>query len=150
MKLLITPSEVAAIAFDHTEAFRPESVTEAAILTAQRKFIKPVLGSLYAELLDGKHADLLSEYIKTPLALYVKWVILPLLSVQSGNTGVVQVRSGNFLPADTRTLARIRRRIKTDANTLVRCAVEHILENPSDYPGCDGIVPPKMPVGMVL
>lgn len=150
MRTLITPSEVAAIAFGHSEALSPETITRAAILAAQRRFIKPVLGTLYTEMLDGQHADLLAEYIKTPLALYVKWITLPVLSVQSGNLGSVQIRSSNFIPADARSLARARRRIKADANTLMLCAVEHIRENPAAYPAFDGGLASKMCGGVIL
>lgn len=138
MKTLITPARVAEIAFEPAEAFCEAAVSEAAILSAQHKFIEPALGALYGELAEGKHAGLLEEYITPPLALYVKWLLMPSLAVQSGRMGIVQVQSASFRPADARTLARARQRVKADARALMRCAVEHIEQNPQLYPSYDG------------
>ena len=94
--LLITPHEVVEIAFRGLEAMNESVIGEAPIVTAQYKFIRPVLGKLYEALLEGEYPELLNEYIKAPLAHYVKWLLLPRLSVQCGGIGVVQFKGENF------------------------------------------------------
>lgn len=134
MKTLITPAQVAALAFEATEQFSPVEINEAVLLSAEQKFIAPALGPLYAELQAGLHADLLEEHLAMPLSLYVKWLMLPTLAVQSGRVGVVQMRSDNFAPADPVALSRARQRVKADARALMRCAIEHIEAHPESYP----------------
>ncbi len=146
----MTPSEVVAAAFENSEAFDTGKITPATILEAQRKFLRPALGNLYGPLLADGFPDLLEEYLKAPLALYVKWLVMPSLAVQCGNTGIVTPKADTFSPADARPLAHARRAVKVSANALLRCAVEHIAANPQRYPGFEPGRPVRATGGIVF
>ncbi len=137
MTTLITSAEALALAFEAPGTVDESFVSEAVIISAERKFLRPVLGGVYEEMLAGGHADLLDKYVKLPLALYVKWMALPQMSARGGNMGVVQLRTGNFSPAGDATLSAIRKRIKSDARALMLRAVEHVESSPALYPGYD-------------
>lgn len=137
MELLITPAQVAETAFRAPDFITPDAVPESTILAAQQKFIRPVLGGLYDKLCAGKYPELMSEYILPSLALYVKMLMLPSLSVQAGAAGVVEVNSKNLTRAGDAKLRYAVRRLRSDASALMRRAVEHIESAPSAFPEYD-------------
>ena len=137
MKLLITPAQVAETAFRAPDFMTADAVPEATILAAQQKFIRPVLGGLYDRLCAGEYPELLSEYILPPLALYVKLLMLPSLSVQSGAAGVVEVNSKNLAKASDTRLRYAVRRLRSDASALMDRAVQHIGTDPDAFPEYD-------------
>ncbi len=130
MRTLITPAEVVAMAFGADEYLPEGAVGRAVILSAQQKFIKPALGEIYGQMLQGRHAAVVEQYIKAPLALYVKWLMMPAMAVGSGAMGVVRHRTDHFEPADAKALSAARRRVKGDAKALMRCALEYIAADP--------------------
>lgn len=144
-KILITPDEVVQLAFDSPQYMPAQSVSEAVILSAQHKFIRPVLGTLYSSLLDERYPEL-AELVKAPLALYVKWLLMPSLAVQSGPLGVVQHRGTNFSPAGSAGLSAARRRVKADARALMQAVREYV----SQAGIADQLGSETLPGGIVL
>ncbi len=132
--LLVTPGEVVQIAFRGAESVDPNLIGEAMIVTAQYKFIRPVLGKLYEALSEGKYTQLLDEYIKPPLAHYVKWLLLPRLSVQCGTIGLVQFKGDNFSAADGKGVTRLAKQVRSDAQVLMKRAVERIESSLEEFP----------------
>ncbi len=135
MDLLITPAQVAEAAFRAPDFITHDAVPEATILAAQQKFIRPVLGdALYEKLCAEEYPELLSEYILPPLALYVKLLMLPSLSVQAGTAGVVEVNSKNLARVGDAKLRYAVRRLRSDASALMKRVVEHIESDPAAFP----------------
>ena len=140
MQTLITPAEVIDAAFGGAASgVRENSVTAAAIISAQRKFIRPVLGPLYDRLADESYAGFLKEYVLPALALYVKFLLLPTLAHTVGGLGVVTHKGANFSPSSARELAALRKRTRADAHSMMRRAVEHVEANPAAFPGYDPV-----------
>ena len=137
MKLLITPAQVAETAFHAPDFITADAVSETTILAAQQKFIRPVFGALYNRLCEGAYPDFVAEYIVPALALYVKLLMLPSLSVQAGTAGVVEVNSGNLAKASDTKLRYAVRRLRSDASALIECATEHVEANQAIYPEYD-------------
>jgi len=134
----MTPAEVAAAAFRAPEFIQPDAVGESAILAAQRRHIRPVVGAaLYAALCRGDYVSLLEEYIRPPLALYVKLAMLPALAVQTGAAGVVELHSANLARAGEAKMRGAARRLRSDADALMRRAAEHIEASRGLYPEYD-------------
>jgi hypothetical protein len=139
MELLITPAQVAQMAFRAPDFISEEAVAEATILAAQQKFVRPVLGDrLFDALCRGSYAPLLRDYVMPPLALYVKMLMLPALAVQAGGAGVVEANPKNFVRAGDARLRAAVRRLRTEALALMRRAIEHIESSaPRTYPEYD-------------
>lgn len=134
MKRLITAAEVVAKAFAGGNNIRPEQISHATILAAERKYIEPVFGTdMYTAMLDGEYADFVENYLKEPLALYVKRLMLPQLALQVGTAGVVRYAVEGYVEADEAGFRRLLRRTKADADALVDRAVEQVENNPETY-----------------
>jgi hypothetical protein len=113
-------------------------VGEATILAAQQKFVRPVLGdALYEAVCGGAYPSLAEDFLRPPLALYVKLLMLPSLAVQAGGAGVVEVHSKNLARAGEGKLHAAVRRLRGDARALMRRAVRHIEASPADFPEYD-------------
>lgn len=135
MKLLITPAEIAEMAFGGVENVASGALGEGTIASAQNRYVKPVLGAgLYAALEQGRYPELLDEWIKPALAQFVKFTVLPSLSAQIGTLGVVMYEGVGFTPADKEAVKLLLRRVRTDAESLLAAAVDHIESVPAKYP----------------
>lgn len=138
MKLLITPAEVAADCFNGDANLRDEFIKDSAILTAQRKYIYPLLGKSLWNALENKKYDALADgYVKPALALYVKAVVLPAVYSQAGIMGVVQYAGRNFTGAAAGSFADLLKSIRNEADTMMRICMEHIETRAADYPEYD-------------
>lgn len=137
MDNLIIPQEVLDLAFPAPHSLGVSAITDAVIATAQEKFILPVLGREMCEELAAGALPGLIGYVKPPLALYVKLLLLPVLASSAGQMGVVKYKGGTFSPAGEKSLAALERRTRADALILMRKAVAHIEDNIGDYPRYD-------------
>lgn len=71
--LLLDPERVIALAFGDSDFVTERMVTQAVIMTAQRRFLQPVIGrELVRALLEGRYLILLDEYVAPALAEYVR------------------------------------------------------------------------------
>jgi hypothetical protein len=142
MKQLITSAEVIALAFGTTHTLGEERIPSHTILAAQRRLLRPALGAELYSLLtldttdtpDTRYQELLDNYLKTPLALYVASQMLPTLAVQVGTVGVVRLRGEGFEVADERLLRKAARRLRKDAEALLGVAAEYLAANPELFP----------------
>ncbi|MCD8072447.1 MAG: hypothetical protein LUE10_04610 [Alistipes sp.] len=135
--LLITAREVVSTAFPPHSGVTEASIRDEVILTAQEKFIRPVVGGLYGPLTEGAYPDLLENYLKAPLAHYVRLSMLPHLAYSIGTAGITAVKNGNMEVCSDKGLRYLRRTTRSDAMALIRRAVDHIEQNGELYPEYD-------------
>ncbi len=135
METIITSAEVAAMAFPGSLDPDGSFIAEASILTAQQKFIKPVLNKLYDRL--SNYPDLVNEYVKPALAQWVRFLVLPSIAAQVGSTGIIAPRGQNFESVAPMSAAALRSRTKADARALSRRMVEYIEDHASEFPEYD-------------
>mgnify|MGYP003623584211 CR=1 FL=1 len=115
-----------------------KAVTPSVILAAQHKFIRPALGKkLYERLGETACHELLRIFIKPALALYVRLMLLPTLAASAGNLGIVQPKGQHFSPADSKSVASLRKQARSEAGTMMLRAIRHVEENPARYPDYD-------------
>ena len=135
MKTLITPAEVSALCFGGDSNITAGFITDSVIIAAQRKYVFPVLGEgLWAAIEQERYARLVSDYIKPALALYVKYLVLPSISSQTGMLGVVRYGGQNFSGADSQNFVRLLKSVKTEADALLKVCSEHIESSNAAYP----------------
>ncbi len=135
MNTLITPAEVAALAFPGSLDPDGSFIAESSIISAQQKFLKPVLGKLY-DALDN-HPVLVADYVKPALAQWVRFMVLPSIAAQVGSVGIVSPRGQNFESVSPMSVAALRSRAKADARALTRRMVEYIESQPAGFPEYD-------------
>jgi hypothetical protein len=101
--------------------------------------LRPALGAELYSLLtldttdtpDTRYQELLDNYLKTPLALYVASLMLPTLAVTVGSAGVVRLSGESFEAADGVALRGAVRRLRHDAEALIDAATEHLASLPT-------------------
>lgn len=135
--LLITPGEVVSTAFPHHTGVTPAAIRDEVILTAQQKYLRPVVGGLYVPLTEGKYPELLEGYLKAPLAHYVRLSMLPHLAYSIGTAGISAVKNSNLEVCSDKGLRFLCRTTRADALALMKRAVDHIEQNEELYPEYD-------------
>lgn len=136
MELLITPQEVVETAFAGIYGVTADRIGGATIISAQQKFIKPVLGELYAAVEQESYPELAGK-IKAALAAYVKLLMIPQLAVAMGNGGITEIKSANFSSTSSSKIKALCDSARNEACALIRVLVEHIEDNASLYPEYD-------------
>ncbi|MFI3304172.1 MAG: hypothetical protein SNF68_06000 [Rikenellaceae bacterium] len=73
--ILISPQRVLELAYANAEYTPVSMITNADILTAERRYLIPVIGEqLYIALADGEYPVLMDEFVAPALAQYVREV----------------------------------------------------------------------------
>lgn len=132
MSCLITPQEIIAIAFSPTEQISSEAIVESKIIAAEEKFLRPVLGGLVDALRDGSYPELLREHIKPALAYYVRYGVIPDLSLKLNGMGAQIAFTVHSNAATDRQRSEMRMQAKDDADALLSRALRYIAAG--DYP----------------
>ena len=130
MELLMTPAEVVEAAFGGGDVIDAAIVTESAVLTAQRRYLRPVFGVSF-------YGAFLAEYVRPALALFVKYLVLPDAAVRLGRLGIVRFGGEYFEPTDGAALKLLRERVRAEAETSLTAAVERLEAAPAEFPEYD-------------
>lgn len=126
MNSLITPQEVILIAFSPAEQIQPSSIIESKIIASEEKYIRPVLGKLVDALKEGMYPELLNDYVKPALAYYVRYSIIPDLSLKLNGIGAQTAFTAHSNAATDRQRSEMRMQAKDDADALLSKALRHI------------------------
>lgn len=130
---MITAEEVVELAFGGDAHLDRKRITDGVILAAQNKFIRPVLGVVYDLAHTAPYAAFVNEWVKLPLALYIKWLLLPELIVEVGASGVVVRSCEDYVSASSQQLRVMMQRLRSEAEALLDRAVEELEKNASLY-----------------
>ena len=133
-KILLTLDEAARLALIDREACRGV-LDQNTVLVAQLSILKPLLGGFYREVLDGRYPRFTEEYLKLPLALWVKSVVLQNSVAMPGALGAVRQSSPNLAAAGTPQIAMAIDALRSQARVLMECALEHLGRNRDLFPG---------------
>ena len=91
---LITQYRVAELSFSNGETFEDGLIKDAIIEAAQLRWIKPMLGDDLWDVLESEHPNYSSvnqtlvNRLETPLAFFVKYEIIPDMSVNQTSAGL--------------------------------------------------------------
>lgn len=123
MDILITTTDVLS-EFSTAESLRDDLVSESKIALAQVKFLQPILGrDLVDRLLEGEHEEFVSKYIKAPLSLFVKSIVVAQSRGEVGPMGVQQYESDYSTAASTEVVDALGRTLRSHAGSLLKEAV---------------------------
>lgn len=135
--LLITPEEILEIAFSSTESAREELIGDIKIETAQLKYIRPVFGKLYDRLSESEYEQFVTDYLKLPLALYVKSLVIDETAVTIGAMGVTQPAPRYGVASSLKQLTRLKQQARREADRLLGRAVDYVEQYPALFPDYD-------------
>lgn len=138
MKTLITPLQAVNLAFGDGEVLPPETIAEADIAAAEERWVVPAIGrKLHNRLLAGTYAELRTDYLAAPTALYTRALVQPRLDVRTDRLGTVAPKPDNAQAAGSEARRQLRRQLLEEARTLLRRAMQHLTENKNRYPEYD-------------
>lgn len=132
--MLITASEVISMAFTSVEQVKPEIINSTKIIAAEQQYLRPVFGKLYDAMVDGQYDDFVAEYIRPALAYYVRYGVIPDLSISLGNTGAMTFGTQHSSSASDKQRQMLRSQAIADADALICRAIRHIEANKEMFP----------------
>ncbi len=138
MNYLITPAEVVALAFNDKN-FLPGKILTIHLTIAHEGFLRPALGDdYYLHLMTGTQTEddivLIDNYLKAPLAMYVRYIILPDIIMHLSNTGVQLVQPQGSISASDRQAGVLRDQARENAMILMDSATRYIRQNATKFP----------------
>lgn len=133
-RTLITPDEVREIAFSATDHMDSAVIKDSKIVAAQNNYLRPAFNNLYDAMLEGKYVDLVDKYIKPALAYYVRYGVIPDMSIQMGNNGMTVAYTSHTNAATDKQRDMLRRQALEDAGGFMREAVEFVENNLDKFP----------------
>ena len=134
MKTLITPLQVVKLAFGDGETLPPETIAEADIAAAEERWIVPAIGrKLHSRILAGLCADLCTDYLAAPTALYTRALVQPRLDIRTDRLGTAAPKPTGAQAADDDARRQLRRQLLEEARTLLHRATAYLAENRSRY-----------------
>lgn len=135
MEIIITTGDIAEIAFGSRTSANAVLVTPQSVATAQQKYIRPALGEeMFDAVLRGEYPDFVSEFLKLPLALLTKSIILHSADYVVGAMGVSRQNNPNASPLSSREYGLALRHLRSDAMVHLGGAMEHLAANRNKYP----------------
>lgn len=138
MSTLITPAEVARLAFSADSQPALDAITEADISAVEGSHIVAVIGSaLYEKLLNGYYPELVVDYLQAPIALLVRRLVQPRLDLHYSRLGTMAPKSDHGSPADRAALRALQRSLRDEARMLLQHLTCHLNREQESYPEYD-------------
>ena len=134
MDHLITSDDVITYAFIGEEKVKSSHIKSSAIDVAEKRFIIPLLGQdMFDAIIGGGYADILAK-LKPCLAYFVRYVVLPDLSVSVTNMGMMH-NSTDYSSSVTNEDKRVVRQSALDnGQSLLDSIIHYLNDNYENYP----------------
>ena len=134
MNRLVTPRQVVDLAFGEAEYLSEQAVSDADIVAATSRYVVPIVGEELAErLAEGEYSELLNEYVAPALAAAVRYMIQPLISLRTGDSGLVAPKGDYFAAPTKEAVAELQLRLKCRMRELLRRLSDHLNINSRSY-----------------
>lgn len=136
MKTFITPEEVVNLAFCDGEFISADTISASDILTAQRRYIRPLLGIELYQRLQSEMVDstLISSYIAPALAIGTRIIVQPSLSIRTGQFGVSATKTAYSQPATNTEISLLMKSQRIKLRTHLSCIREYLEASRDLYP----------------
>ena len=132
---LTSPQEVIDHAFAHGEYVEPSAITPADAAAAEQRYILPVTGrELYECLAQGEYPSLREEYVVPAAAFFTRYMLQPLMDINTGRFGSTVPHSSSYAAADRQRAVDARAALREKARTLLKALSDHLDQNKADYP----------------
>lgn len=132
---LITPGEVAGLAFADAGYLPPDSIGLADIAAAETRSLIPVTGAaLWQSLLEGKYPSLRRDYLLPAAAAAVRLGMQPMLDLRCGGGGAGLCGASGSRADDAAALARSRKAQRSRLSALLRRLSDHLDACADRYP----------------
>ncbi len=135
MKTIITSSEVLRLAFAESELLTPSIITEADIVEAECRYVRPILGEALWQRLDSDYASLRLDYVAPAVAAWTRYMVQPMLGHRC-QACLSNVDSDIYASttAGNNRMDSIMKSLRIKARTLSRRLSDHLNSHRDDYP----------------
>jgi len=139
---LITQQRVIDLSFTNTESNEIGLINDSVIEVAQLRWIKPILGDDLWDLLESEYPTFssvnqdLADRLEKPLAFFVKYELIPDMSINTTSAGLQVITTEYSSPATDKQRGQIQDQALHHAKALLLEATRWIEldENLSNYP----------------
>jgi len=139
---LITPSEVADLAYTNSVTYEEGLIKDSVIEATQLRWIKPMLGNNLWDTLESEYGSFstvnqtLVDKLKAPLAFFCKHELVPDSSINSTAAGLQVIRTDYSTAATDRQRGEIQEQALVHATALLDEVTRWIEKdaNITDYP----------------
>lgn len=139
---LITQARVAELSFSNGETFEDGLVKDAMIEAAQLRWLKPMLGNDLWDTLESEYPNFsavnqtLADRLETPLAFFIKYEIIPDMSINQTSAGLQVLNTEYSTAATDSQRGQIRSQALLHAESLLEEVTRWIEKDSviSDYP----------------
>ncbi|MBO5875044.1 MAG: hypothetical protein J6Q20_00795 [Alistipes sp.] len=127
---LITPEQVASLAFNDGECFDATTISSLDIAVAEERHVVAVVGpEMYEAMRSGRYADFCEEYVAPVVALRTRLLMLPSMVARSGRFGVSVPASSSLKSPSENQTRMLERSLREKARTLQRRMSRYLNDN---------------------
>lgn len=139
---LITQARVAELSFSNGETFENGLINTTIIEAAQLRWIKPMLGNDLWDTLESEYPTFstvnqtLVDRLETPLAFFVKYEIVPDMSINQTSAGLVVLTGDTYTAATDTQRGQIQDQALIHAKSILQEVTRWIEKDSviTDYP----------------
>lgn len=137
-RTLMTPAQVAALAYGDTDRSDLGGITEELILLVSEERLVPVIGrALYDSLLEERYGELMTEYVAPALAYGVRLRTLSTDNVRCSRFGTIAPRPEGWTAAGSDALNAVRAEVRQRASGFLRRLSEYLAAHGDAFPEYD-------------
>ena len=137
MAYLITAQQVVDEAFQDVNMFASK-IKDAHIEVAQEDYLRPILGDDFYDHMVANHdqppyVDLIADYLLKPLAFFVKYVVLPEVTISITALGMTMTQPEGTIAVSDKQAGLMREQAKNNAIALMNKAMRYIDDNDDTF-----------------
>ena len=133
-KSIISSAEVLATAFADGGYLPAETISEADIISATDRWVRPVVGqALLDAVAEGKYGELKSNYLLPAVAYYTRFLVQPRLNSATSGLGLTVANGSAHKAADRSAREELQRALKVSARTALRRLSDYLDEQKEQF-----------------
>lgn len=133
-KSIISPAEVIATAFADGGYLAPEAISEADIISATDRWVRPVVGqALLDAVAEGKYGELKENYLIPAVAYYTRFLVQPRLNSATSGLGLTVANGSAHKAADRSAREELQRALKVSARAALRRLSDYLDEQKEQF-----------------
>ncbi len=138
METLMTPAEVAAVAYGDTDHSDLSGITGELILLVSGERLVPVIGqALYDSLLKGRYGTLMTDYVAPALAYGVRLRTLATDNVRCSRFGTLAPAPEGWTAAGSDAQNAVRTEVRQRASGFLRRLSDYLAAHQEAFPEYD-------------
>lgn len=133
-KSIISPAEVLATAFADGGYLPAETISEADIISATDRWVRPVVGqALLDAVAEGRHGELKENYLLPAVAYYTRYLVQPRLNSATSGLGLTVASGSSRKAADKSAREELQRALKISARAALRRLSDYLDEQAEQF-----------------